>query len=274
MQRELTVEKTVVKGLTEKLACLESKDKLPTEVSITRLSCAQDNSTIGSQPTVTPTHELSNQEELANLGEFLSFKFMAQRYNRSDVERAIDKVPNYTVHALHNVLLGEPFFMNNELHRSLFVNRVTDDGKREPTKEHINRALDVILPEYELLTNEQEEDLYVGCSELITLNYTTLEREIAAQEQSSGTLSREQLVVLLQKTGFSHQQIRFIIGEISFFSDDLTSLNCYAMFDKFYIPTEDLQPDGQHHGLQHSYIEEVEEQFEESMPNALKHEYI
>jgi hypothetical protein len=38
---------------------------------------------------------------------------MAQRYSRSDVERSIGKVQQYNNHALNNILLGEPFFMNN-----------------------------------------------------------------------------------------------------------------------------------------------------------------
>jgi hypothetical protein len=41
----------------------------------------------------------------------------------------------------------------------------------------------------------------------------------------------------------SPEQARFVIGEISFFSDDLDNLNCYAMFDKFYIPSENLELD-------------------------------
>jgi hypothetical protein len=126
-----------------------------------------------------------------------------------------------------------------------------------------------------LLNNEQEEELYVGCSELITLNYNSLEQDIKAHENSTGVLSKEHLTEVLSKVGFSHQQICFTIGEISFFSDDLASLNCYAMFDKFYIPTENLEPTNSRYNLQHSYIEEVEEQFEESTPyNPTVHEYI
>lgn len=87
-------------------------------------------------------------------------------------------------------------------------------------------------------------------------------------------LTKQHLSQVLKKVGFSDQQVRFTIGEISFFSEDLTSLNCYAMFDKFYIPTEGLQKDPRY-DLQHSYIEEVEEQFEESTPcNPANHEYI
>lgn len=50
----------------------------------------------------------------------------------------------------------------------------------------------------------------------------------------------------------NQEQIRFVIGEISFFSDDLTSLNYFAMLDKFYIPTEEGGLGAA--GFEHSYI--------------------
>jgi hypothetical protein len=84
------------------------------------------------------------------MGEFLSYKFNAQRYSRCDVEKAIDKVAKYTLHSLNNILLGEPFFMNNEEQRHLFVDMVTDWNSRDPTKEIINRTIDEIVPLYEL----------------------------------------------------------------------------------------------------------------------------
>lgn len=65
-------------------------------------------------------------------------------------------------------------------------------------------------------------------------------------------LPYELLCQLLTKIGMNQEQIRFVIGEISFFSDDLTSLNYFAMLDKFYIPTEEGGLGAA--GFEHSYI--------------------
>jgi hypothetical protein len=60
LQRELLVEKTVVKGLTEKLAYLESKEKLSTEVSLNGLP-TRSSSAYNSQQQTSTADSISSE---------------------------------------------------------------------------------------------------------------------------------------------------------------------------------------------------------------------
>jgi hypothetical protein len=125
--------------------------------------------------------------------------------------------------------------------------------------------------------------LYVGCSEIITVRYNELMAmmrglQLQLQEKgkgkgkgeqgnmSAGLVAYEHLVQILARIGMDREQVRFVVGEISFFSDGLDSLNYFAMLDKFYIPTEaeGVEMGGIGQGFEPSYIEEVPEEFEDS----------
>jgi hypothetical protein len=196
-----------------------------------------------------------SEEEVVELRRFLTLRFKAHRLTYEESERYLincegtlddtEKKKEMSVRELMESLFVEPFCIVSNRYLEVLVVRliygevgealVLEEGKQR-AKGDILAAYAKLMPKYEVMSQEKEEEMFIQVAELITTYYQQIMAALTAKRNGEGTIPEKFFLDFFKEIELEQDYIDFIITQIILESLDMDHLNFYAMFEIFYMP--------------------------------------
>lgn len=106
----------------------------------------------------------------------------------------------------------------------------------------LNNFRDIIKP-YDIMAQEKEEEMFIQIAELITNYHQHILTALNRKKNGEGTIMEQDLIDFFNEIELEKEFIDFIICQIILESLDLDHLNYYTMFEIFYMPDQNVEPD-------------------------------
>lgn len=145
-----------------------------------------------------------------------------------------------SVRELMESLFVQPFCIVSNRYVEILIAKLIYSGSSYPIenveetftvkKKGVLQAYRKLMPSYDILNQQKEEEMFIQVAELITTYYQQILAALTAKRNGEGTIAESSFLQFFKEIELEQEYIDFIITQIILESLDMSHLNFFAMF--------------------------------------------